>query len=78
MNSRVEADESQPLSESFAYFMIRLQRPVNPDLPAPLCGVIERLGTGEKLRFDDATALVQLLDVWRSLDPAPAKAGDAR
>lgn len=78
MNSRVEADESQPLSESFAYFMIRLQRPVNSDLPAPLCGVIERLGTGEKLRFDDATALVQLLDVWRSLDPAPEKAGDAR
>jgi hypothetical protein len=49
------------------YFMIR----VHPDRsaePPRISGVIERLGTGEKLTFADTTELIGLLGSW----PKPA------
>ena len=45
------------------YFMIR----VHPDRsaePPHISGVIERLGTGEKLTFAGADELVRLLGCW--------------
>ena len=49
------------------YFMIR----VHPDRsyePPRISGVVERLGTGEKLRFAGAAELIRLLGSW----PEPA------
>lgn len=49
------------------YFMIR----VHPDRsrePPEISGVVERLGTGEKLMFAGAGELVKLLGTWP--DPA--------
>jgi len=45
--------------DEFAYFMIRIRRKAGKGSDGnPISGVIERLGSGEKCAFDDATELV--------------------
>ena len=64
------ADPAVLDAPSFAYFMIRLGR--SPGEPARLFGVIERLGSGEKRRFDTGEQLVGLVQGW--LDPTRGNA----
>jgi hypothetical protein len=45
------------------YFMIRVH-PDRSSEPPALSGVIERLGTGEKLTFAGAAELIQPLGAW--------------
>ena len=47
---------------SFDYFMLRLGR--LPAEPNRLFGVIERLGSGEKRRFDSGEQLMGLVQGW--------------
>ena len=51
--------------DEFAYFMIRIRRKAGKGSDGnPISGVIERLGSGEKCAFDDATELVRLVNTW--------------
>ena len=54
---------------SFDYFMLRLGR--SPTEPARLFGVIERLGSGEKRRFDSGEQLMGLVQGWREPGNGP-------
>jgi hypothetical protein len=54
-----EPEEGGGVAERFEYFMVRLTRsPRNPDRVA---GLIERLGSGQKRRFDTGEQLVRLV-----------------
>ena len=55
--------EAEGASAGVEYFTIR----VHPDRghePPRISGVIERLGTGEKLTFADADELIRVLGSW--------------
>jgi hypothetical protein len=52
---------------AFEYYMLRLSRSAPAD---GLAGQVERLGTGEKRRFDSAEELVRLVALWT--EPVPA------
>ena len=54
-------DHAAPVP-SFDYFMLRLGR--SPAEPDRLFGVIERLGSGEKRRFDSGEQLMGLVQGW--------------
>lgn len=53
---------------AFEYYMLRLSRSGYP--ADALAGQVERLGTGEKRRFDSAEELVRLLALWSEAVPA--------
>jgi hypothetical protein len=51
--------------DEFAYFMIRVRRKAGKGAQgSPLAGVIERLGSGQKCAFEDATELIRLVNTW--------------
>lgn len=54
---------AEPGLPGFSYFMIRVQRS-EPERPATVSGVIERLGTGETRPFANGTQLIVLLGRW--------------
>jgi hypothetical protein len=56
------ASNSRP--QHFDYFMLRIEREPAPAEPGP-CGIVERLGSGEKLEFSGGPHLVDLLTTWR-------------
>lgn len=53
---------SELTTERFAHYMIRVSRR-GPDHET-LSGLVERLGSGEKERFETATELMRLLAAW--------------
>ena len=53
---------------AFEYYMLRLSRAVHPE--DGLAGQVERLGTGEKRRFESAQELVRLVALWSETVPA--------
>ncbi len=60
--------EQPPLTDDrkvtdVSYFMIRVERAVGKHRQI-LGGTIERLGTGEKQRFDDGNDLLRLVATW--------------
>ncbi len=46
----------------FEYFMLRVHRA--EERPDAIAGQVERLGTGEKRRFDTAGELLALVERW--------------
>lgn len=59
-------DPARSETERFDYFMIRLHRTTSQ--PDRLSGQLERLGTGERWRFDTGEQLVRLVGA----EPAPS------
>ncbi len=53
---------------AFEYYMLRLSR--SGHQPDELAGQVERLGTGEKRRFESAQELVRLVALWSEAVPA--------
>jgi hypothetical protein len=47
--------------EQFDYFMIRVRRAAPDGTDEPLSGVAERLGTGDKWRFDSGEELLHIV-----------------
>jgi hypothetical protein len=70
--------------EHFAYYTLRIRSAHAPDAPArptdgELCGVVERLDTGEKHGFASGQELLRLVGGWTSGPNmhAGAEAGNA-
>lgn len=64
-DARTAADGEKDLDVlHFTYFVVRLQHARPVLRPAELCGVVERLASGEKCTFRSAAELVRLLDSW--------------
>ena len=61
-----EAPAEPPVE--FEYYMLRLSRSRNE--AEGLAGQVERLGSGEKRRFDSAEELVRLVALWSECLPA--------
>ena len=66
------SDPVQTASEAgqFEYFMLRVHRA--EQRPEAIAGQVERLGTGEKRRFDTAGELLALVERW----PVPTNGED--
>ena len=56
-----DADHA-PTSERFEYFMVRLTRSEKD--PERVAGLVERLGSGEKRRFETGDELLQMVGGW--------------
>lgn len=48
-----------------AYYMVRITRPA-AEAPAPMSGLVERLGTGEKQSFGSIDELMRLITDWNA------------
>jgi hypothetical protein len=64
-DARSAADGEKDLDVlHFTYFVVRLQHAPRAARPIELCGVVERLASGEKCGFRNAAELFRLLDSW--------------
>ena len=73
MRARPGDDTDRP--SSYAYFVIRVQRAAG-QLPPPLAGIIEQLGTGEKQIFASGQELLDLVTAWpTATSPAESVSG---
>ena len=61
-STAVPTSTSTSTPERFAHYMIRVSRR-GPDHEA-LSGLVERLGSGEKERFETTAELMRLLAAW--------------
>lgn len=62
-----ETDSPIDPAGQFEYFMLRVFRP--EETPQSIVGQVERLGTGEKRRFETAGELLTLVTRWPLTTP---------
>lgn len=60
--AHMQDSSPSPAPDRLAHYMIRVSRRGTDD--QAISGLVERLGSGEKERFDSASDLLRLLTAW--------------